>query len=111
MANIVVLEIQRKLITPSIESSIREISKFYEVFKDKVIVILFESRMTNVQLYNVMGGNKLIVVEMYQLNHFARNRLINNFESDRPELTLSLMGAGEDSKLIKVWERHVKRSI
>ena len=109
MANIVVLEIQKDLISPTVETNIRSISKFYETFKDKVIAILLESRMTNAELYNVMS-NKQIVIEMYKLNNFARNRLINNFESDRPELTLTLMGCGEDSKLIKIWEKHVKRT-
>ena len=108
MANIVVLEIQKKLITPLIERNIRSISKFYEIFKDDIIALLLEAHMTNVQLYNLME-NKEIVIEMYRLNNFARNRLINNFEIDRPELTLTLMGCGEDSKLIKVWEKHVKR--
>jgi hypothetical protein len=109
MTNIVVLEIQKDLITPAVETNIHSISKFYEVFKDKVIAILLESRMTSTELYNVMS-NKMIVIEMYKLNNFARNRLINNFENDRPELTLTLMGCGEDSKLIKIWEKYVKRT-
>lgn len=110
MANIVVLEIQRNLISSNIENNIRTISKFYEVFNDKVVAILLESRMTNAELYNIMS-NKQIVIEMYRLNNFARNRLINNFESDRPELTLTIMGCGEDSKLIKIWEKYVKRAV
>lgn len=108
MANIVILEVERKLITPLIETKIREISKFYEIFRNKIIAILFENRMSEVELYNIIG-NKQVVVEMYQLNHFARNRLINNLEDDRPDLTLTIMGASEESKLIKVWEKNVKR--
>jgi len=38
----------------------------------------------------------------YILNSFARNRLINNFEEERPELTLMILSCGMDSKLIKV---------
>lgn len=110
MANIIVLEIQKNLISCTVENNIRFISKFYETFDNKVVAILFETMMTNTELYNIMS-NKHIVIEMYKLNNFARNRLINNFESERPELTLTIMGCGEDSKLIKVWEKNVKGTV
>jgi hypothetical protein len=50
-----------------------------------------------------------VVIELYNLNNFARNRLINNLEEDRPDLTLTIMGASSESKLIKVWKKNDKK--
>lgn len=108
MALVVILEIEKGLITPSIERTIRGMSKFYEIFDTKIITILYAHNMDNFDLYSMDFGAD-VYIELYRLNHFARNRLINNFEDDRPELTLCLMGCSEDSKLIKIWKKNVKR--
>lgn len=108
MANIIVLEIDNKLITTSIEKKILELSKFYEKFNNKSIIILYERNISDVELYSLVE-NKDISISVYLLNSFARNRLMNNFENERPELTLTLMGASIESKLIKVWTKNVER--
>ncbi len=109
MANIIVLEIDKKYITPKVGMIIKEMSKFYEIFNSKVIAILYENTPILDDLYNHLFWGEDAYVEIYRLNHFAKSRLINNFEDDRPELTLCLMGCSENSKIIKIWEKHVKR--
>lgn len=109
MSTIVVLEIQKDVFENYLDKNkIKKVSKYYEEFEKRVVSILFESRMAEVELYNIMNDNNLMV-EMFTLNHFARNRLINNFETDRPELTLTIMGSDKESKLIKIWKKNVKR--
>ena len=107
MSNLIVLEIEKNLMTPCIEYKLKESSKFYDTFDGKIITILFESLMPEILVaYLVEHKN---IVEICKLNQIARNRLMTNFESERPELTLILMGCGKDSKLIKVQEKNVNR--
>ncbi len=108
MATIIILELEKSLISPTVDKNIRAISKFYEIFKNKVIAILLENRLSEIELYNVMETEN-VVIELYNLNNFARNRLINNLEEDRPDLTLTIMGASSESKLIKVWKKNDKK--
>lgn len=112
MANLIIVELDNSLITPSLENNIKSISKFYECFKNKTIIILYESNLLSMNdIYQLMGVVNIdnVVIDMYLLNNFARNRLINNLEDDRPELTLTIMGCSESSKLIKIWKKNVKR--
>ena len=44
-----------------------------------MIAILLENRLSEIELYNVMETEN-VVIELYNLNNFARNRLINNLE-------------------------------
>jgi len=102
----IILEIQKDLVIQFIENEIKSISKFYEVFENKIIAILYDSQMKKLNL-NVIINEKTIV-ETYTLNNFAKSRLINNFESERPELTFLIMGCDKNSKLIKIWTQYVK---
>ena len=79
MATIIILELEKSLISTTVDRNIRAISKFYEIFKNKVIAILLENRLSEIELYNVMETEN-VVIELYNLNNFARNRLINNLE-------------------------------
>ena len=108
MATIIILELEKSLISTTVDRNIRAISKFYEIFKNKVIAILLENRLSEIELYNVMETEN-VVIELYNLNNFARNRLINNLEEDRPDLTRTIMGASTESKLIKVWKKNDKK--
>lgn len=108
MSKIIILEIQYDLVTSHIEEKIMKVSKFYDVFGNKIIAFLLEKAMNDSGIYDMItvGGNK---VEVYLLNQFARSRLIKNFEITNPELTFTLLGCSEESKLIKVWKKDVKR--
>jgi tRNA G10 N-methylase Trm11 len=52
MATIVVIEIQKELITPVFASEFNNIAKFYEVFDNRVIVIVLESRLQNLNIFD-----------------------------------------------------------
>jgi|SaaInlStandDraft_4_1057021.scaffolds.fasta_scaffold11874_5 hypothetical protein len=116
MTNITILEIQNELITSEINRQVIEVSKFCEQFKDRVISLVISNIQNESLLYNIIMdinndyNTNDIVVEIHKLNHFAKNRLITNFEEEKPELTLTIMGSSEDSKLIKIWKKDVKRT-
>lgn len=110
MSTLSVFEIQKDLITPDLEIRLRDISKFYEVFNNKAIIILIESFISDVLLTtDLLETNKTdvddIIIETYPLNMIARNRLINNFIKDRPDLSFILIGCDTDTRLIKIWRR------
>lgn len=107
MTSITVFEIQKDLISSLIEKRLRSISKFYDVFDDKVLIILVESFTSDVFIEDIVDRGD-IMVESYTLNSFARSRLINNFEKERPELSFILLGCTSESRLIKIWKTNAK---
>lgn len=119
MAKLIVIVVDLSLIDDTTEKNIKNISKFYERFKNNILSIIvntpnnfniLQEQISLIKMYNVRD-NLSVHVESSYLNHFARNRLINNFEEDRPELTLTLMGCDENTSLLKIWKSDVKRKI
>jgi|LakMenE01Jun11ns_1017448.scaffolds.fasta_scaffold7837541_1 hypothetical protein len=108
MTTIFVLEIQKDALPHSKCLEIKNISKFYNEFDGKVLAIILMSSLTDDHFYSIINDDR-ITVSVDILNNFAKNRLISNFENDRPELTLTIMGSDSNSKLIKIWGSNVKR--
>lgn len=111
MTQIAVIDIEKKLITPLIEKKIKKISKFYEVYGNKALIILIDSANSPQFLNGLitdLSENGKITIETCILNSIAKNRLINNFEKERPELSFILIGCSDMSTLTKIWNTNAK---
>jgi len=109
MTDILVLEIEKKLICSSIEKKFKSASKFYGEFDD-VVVTIIKSDLFAYLIYAIDHYKQYkIEINSSQLNTFGLNRLINNFKEHKPELSFILLGVGKNIKLIKIREKNVKK--
>ncbi len=103
--NIVVLEIDVSIMIPRhLMQHIKNSSMFFGAFVDKSFSLLHENNMHILDLPLLLNHIEIADYEITinQLNNFAKNRLIKNFENTYPEITFVLMDCGVDSKLIKI---------
>ena len=103
--NIVVIEIKKPISEDKLllQNFCDSYAKFYQEYHDSWIILVSEKIILNGHATVFLNDRYDIKVE--KLNKIAFNRLISNLEKDYPEMSLILMGAGEESKLFKIRER------
>jgi hypothetical protein len=101
--NIVIFEIKKpiNISKNTIKKFADDYARFVQEYSDSWLVVIPEKVLWegNAELFT---NPEIHDIRFEKLNKFAMSRLISNFEDKHPELSLIMMGAGEDSKLIKV---------
>jgi len=108
MAAIIIIEIQNDLIDTSSIYSIEESLIFFKIFDEKSLFIFFEKRVDIVNAFLSDFKKNEPMIESYELNMIAKNRLIHNFMEERPDLALIIMDCSNESKIFKIRKKNVK---
>lgn len=101
--NIVIFEIKKPfpISRQQLKSFADEYARYFEEYSDSWLIVIPEKVLWEGKAEFLINGD-LFHINFERLNNFAMNRLIANFENEHPELSLIMMGAGDESKLIKV---------
>lgn len=84
-------------------------TKFISIYSDSLITILTRKSMDEISqnIYSYIRFDRdKIVVEVDKLSTLAKSRMISNFDDEYPELSLQIMSANDESKLMKIWRKH-----
>jgi len=100
--NVVIIEIKKP---SSIKKSVivsfcNEYARFSQEYKDSWIIIIPEKIVYEGKTDMFINSNYDISIE--KLNKIAFSRLISNMEEQHPEISLIMMGAGDESKIFKI---------
>ena len=103
--NVVIIEVKKPISIPSsaIKAFCEDYARFCQEYHDSWVILVPEKVIWEGYASFMVNGDFDINIE--KLNKFAFSRLISNLEEKHPEVSLVMMGAGEESKLFKVRER------
>lgn len=100
MADIAILELTQTSQSSKGHAVILRESKFIKKYKNTFVAVMLLSQFhdccKNIDVQMLLQYSKT-----FKLNNFAKNRLVSNFEDDRPDITLLIMGSGEKSIFVK----------
>jgi len=103
--NIVIIEIKKPITIPqkTIQDFCDNYARFCQEYEDSWVILAAENVIWENHAHSII--NEEFDLRFEKLNKFAFNRLISNLEERHPEVSLIMMGAGEESKLIKVRQK------
>ena len=101
--NIVIFEIKKPypITKNQLKSFAQAYARYYEEYDDSWLIVIPEKVLCEGKAEFLINSDDHYI-RLEKLNNFAMNRLISNFENEHPELSLIMMGAGNESKLIKL---------